>query len=99
MNLSERKEMRMSRGSIERLYPAAWQDRAIRFFAQAMIDRLPAFVAAKWRPYVLAEMRLIRDRPEAFREHGYDLTGVMFRGFVRRGAKLVACDAYWADDE
>lgn len=84
---------------IEKLYPGAWQDRAIMFFAQTLMERATVEISNKYRPYWVATMKLIRDNPEQFRLHGYSFDGIRFRNFKNKGKNktLISCEAYWSD--
>ena len=56
------------------------------------------WVKPMWRPYWDAMMKLIVQRPDLYRLHGYSFRDIHFRNFKRTGknnVRLVSCEAFW----
>ena len=83
--------------SIERFDAHTGEDWAIQHMANSMCGEVD-WVKPMWRPYFTAMMKLIAERPDHFREHGYSLRDIHFRNFKRAGknnVRLVSCEAFW----
>ena len=83
--------------SIERFDAHKGEDHAIQMMAIAMRDELD-WMKPMWRPYWDAMMKLIVNRPDLYRLHGYSFRDIHFRNFKRTGknnVRLVSCEAYW----
>ncbi len=83
--------------SIERFDAHKGEDHAIQMMAIAMRDEQD-WMKPMWRPYWDAMMKLIVNRPDLYRLHGYSFRDIHFRNFKRTGknnVRLVSCEAYW----
>lgn len=87
--------------SIERFDAHKGEDWAIMMMANAMRGEKD-WVKPMWRPYFDAMMKLIAQRPDLYRMHGYSCRDIHFRNFKRTGknnVRLVSCEAYWQQVE
>ena len=83
--------------SIERFDAHLGEDHAISMMANSMSDEQD-WIKPMWRPYFAAMMKLVAQRPDLYRMHGYSLRDIHFRNFKRAGKnniRLVSCEAFW----
>ena len=83
--------------SIERFDAHKGEDHAIQMMANSMRNEKEC-VKPMWHPYFDAMMKLIAQRPDLYRMHGYSFREIHFRNFKRTGTKnvrIVSCEAYW----
>lgn len=83
----------------ERVEEAHLRNHWVRAVANSVLDVASAYVKGENLVYFKAALELAAHDPEGFWRNALDLGAVRFHGHVRKGKRVLACKAHWADQE